>query len=96
MCIVSSLKLEKTQTQPDIDEKRTIVNWFSTYCNHEFGISTWNKFMENERFKELLEELQPTFGNSIFQEMADIVSELQNIPIVKLLKDFSNFINKYY
>ncbi len=96
MYIVSSLKLEKPQTKPSIDEKRTIVSWFSTYCKHEFGISIWNNFMENERFNELYEKLLPIYGIAVFKEIADIVSELQNIPIVNLLKDFSNFMNKYY
>jgi len=93
---MSSVKLQKHQPQPDFNEKRTIVNWFSTYCNHEFGLSIWNNFLENKRFTELLNQVQPIYGDAIFKEMADIVCHLQNIAIMKLLKDFSNFINKYY
>ena len=72
--------------------KSEILDCFYTYCNAKFG--NWNKFMENDDFRRIMEYYEPKYGSSVFSAIADIVADIENIEIKDLLADFSNHLRK--
>jgi hypothetical protein len=72
--------------------KGRILDCFYAYCNARFG--SWDKFMENDEFRLMMEFYEPKYGSAVFSTIADIVAETEHIEIKDLLADFSNFINK--
>lgn len=74
-------------------DKTSILDKLYSYLIHAFG--SFDKFMSNQQFKRVIEEYEPIFGDVIFADLVDIVSEMENIPIPKILSDFGKFCNKY-
>lgn len=87
----------ETIDKPEIEsENHSIVDLFNAYCSHEFGSDTWSKLMKISEFSKIINHYRPAYGDIVFSELADTVSEVQNIEVVDLLRDFSNFIRTYY
>ena len=74
--------------------KEKILDCFYAYCNAKFG--SWDKFMQNEEFRFMMEYYEPKYGVSVFSTIADIVADTENIEIKDLLADFSNFRKNNY
>lgn len=95
-CMMSELTLKTTKDLEIEDEKPTIVELFHAYCSHEFGTETWNEFMNDKEFNTMITLYQPKYGDLVFSVLADTVSEIQNITIKDLLRNFSSFVRTYY
>ncbi len=93
---MSNQSLETIDKSKTDSENRSIVDLFNAYCSHEFGSDTWSELMKIPEFSRMINHYRPIYGDSVFQALADSVSEVYNIEIIDLLKDFSNFINTYY
>ncbi|MCE7733933.1 MAG: hypothetical protein GPJ54_03585 [Candidatus Heimdallarchaeota archaeon] len=94
--MMSELTLKTTKDQEIKDEKPTIVDLFHAYCSHEFGNDRWNEFMNHKEFNTMITHYQPKYGDLVFSVLADTVSEIQNISIKDLLRNFSKFVRTYY
>ena len=93
---MSTLTFEKKKEHTIKEEKESIVNLFHAYCSHEFGNDRWVEFMNHKEFNNMLTKYQPIYGDIIFSVIADIVSEIENIHVKDLLRNFAEFIRTYY
>ena len=81
----------KQQKKSEI--RSEILDCFYTYCNAKFG--NWNKFMENDEFRKMMDYYEPKYGSAVFSTVADIVADIENMKIKDLLADFSNYLNNH-
>ena len=93
--LMSNITTERKPIE-EIDEKRSIVNYFYAYCNHNFGSQRWEEYMQVDEFRKMMEEYLPIFGDSVFSVLVDNVAIIEKITIMELLSNFSNFVRKYY
>lgn len=88
-----SMSVTATTPKPKKSENIDYPALFKIFCDDKFG--NWDKYETTPKFQEIMEK-KFIFGNLIFHDMVNFVSEVEKVPIKDILHQFSEFINKYY
>ncbi len=78
----------------DKEHSNDIAGLFEIFCKDKYD--NWNEYLQDKEFFNLMTYLKPKYGNSIFHDMVNFVSNYENIPVIDILRDFGEFRQKYY
>ncbi len=84
-----------TKRDPYIEINGELNDQFRLYLNEKFGPELWIVLLHNQKFNDLINIRAQTYGDTIFPALVNYASEVIQIGVDYILREFSSYISNF-